>query len=249
MKMRFNGSVIGITIATCALALGCADNSSDGSESDAGLDSGAASDGTNTSGGATQTHTTSGGGSTSSSTTGSTTETCDENVSIVCEGDSRVQVDPCNPGEREVIEECEGACDQGSCVDCAPRGVICEDGDVYLIDSCDQLGAKLTDCTNGCSAGACVAEECVASDDKQCVGTLLYALNSCGDQTNVEAVCDNGCVDGACVGCVDEGETLCYQGDVYPVDSCGHTGVMLEECVASLFGVEHGSYHDGRVQQ
>lgn len=231
MKTRINGSLIGITLAAMGLTIGCGDDTSEAEGGDAGLGSDTSTTGTNT--GSTTTQTLATSDDETSRTTDSDDETCEGDVSIVCEGDNRVRLDPCGANEREELEQCAGACDQGRCVDCAPRGVVCNDGDVYLIDSCDQIGDVVADCENGCSLGECVAAECVPSDEKQCVGNLLFAVNSCGDQTNIEDVCDDGCVDGACMGCVDEGETLCYEGNIYPVDSCGRTGAVLEECATS----------------
>jgi hypothetical protein len=260
--IRVNTSFLGITVAALALTLACGDDSSSGELSDGGLEAGAdeseADDTTPTSTDDTTTPTdptdptepTDTADDTTDDTTDDTvTETddtvmppeCEEDVSFVCDGNDRVRIDPCEMGAGEVVETCEGACEFGRCVDCAATaGVRCEDGDVYQLDSCGEVGALLEACTNGCATGACIAENCVPSDDAQCAGNILFSVDSCGNQTNVVDVCDAGCEDGACVGCTDEGETLCYAGDVFPVDSCGRTGDVAEECEVSCAVTSEG---------
>lgn len=243
MAARLHLKHLSLAVFALGFALACDDNESKGSSSDggaeAGVTNGNADDSTNPD---TNPSSTPGPDVNTSDDTSDDTATpepstegpeCAMPVVVSCDGKDRVQHDPCTNKDK-VLETCDGSCESGECVVCTPTGgVICSGGDKHQLDSCQNVGDVIEDCANGCSKGNCIAEDCKPNADKECVGSLLFSVDSCGNQTNVEDVCENGCADGACVGCVDVGQTLCFAGGVYPVNSCGQTGDLIEQCQTS----------------
>ncbi len=88
-------------------------------------------------------------------------------------------------------EECRG----GQC--CRP-GVGCFAGNVYEVDSCGNVGARLQRCSadSVCSGGQC----CRLHHHRECSGDELYWYDSCGNRGPLSDVCQDGeeCRNGEC---------------------------------------------------
>jgi hypothetical protein len=167
-------------------------------------------------------------------------EVCTLEAITACDGADVVELDPCS-NTSDVVETCESECFQGRCTDCIPTsGVVCQDGNVHQVDSCGVVGRELEACSNGCSEGACISEDCTPRAGLECGDQLLWEVDSCGNRTNVADVCEDGCAEGACVGCEQLGDTICFEGNIHTIDSCGVVGQMLTDCEGTCSSVADG---------
>lgn len=167
---------------------------------------------------------------------------CTEPLVLLCDGDDIVMLDRCTDS-RTVQERCTGACVQAECVDCAPgAGAACDGDTVWELDSCGAATALVETCPGRCAMGACVPESCQPNAGRACVEDTPFYEDSCGNRGEQAAdACTGGCTDGACGECMPSDFVICFQGDIWSIDSCGRPTVVSTDCGADSCVLDAGT--------
>ena len=209
----------------------------------------------------------------------------------VCDGDNIVWVDGCGePGEvfvscddgdactTDTCDEATLACaylpaNDGAGCECeAQVGQKCMGADVVWVDSCGNVGATVSTCSDddACTVDKCDAltlgcvfepsealecKTCVPQASTACDGTSVVWLDSCGQMGAVFTSCTDddectidmcdpksgacvhlasdalGCENSAALGCDLEPITACDNGNVVWIDGCGQLAGVMDVCM------------------
>jgi hypothetical protein len=161
---------------------------------------------------------------------------CQADCTTNCEG-KQCGADGCGG----VCGTCDGgkSCSDGDCI-CVPKEYLdcCQDS-VCWYDSCGNEGAKIADCSNGCSEGSCnnCEPDC---EDKKCGNDGCGG--SCGDCMELESCTVEG--DCVCEFVVCE-DTCCKFGSVCFDSECCGADCGGKECGDDGCGAFCGSCDDG----